>query len=232
MISFSTFTPTSFTFGKPAIEIKDFFFLFSCWVIFMSFIWQRFLNPLWIQARCFIASSSFKSTSFNIFPKMAMGSSEFPPNAHSLSDVPHCKMICCFAVPLITTHCLSTVGTDIRAKPGGTAGLKWREVKSLSHVRLFATPWTVAYQSPRSMGFSRQKHWSGLPFPSPGDLPNPWIEPRSPTLQADTLPSDLLSNLCKRYRLVISLIWFSSFSVSPFCFSSKANRQTHVQDLT
>ena len=51
------------------------------------------------------------------------------------------------------------------------------EVKSLSRVQLFATPWTVAYQAPPSMGFSRQKYWSGLPFPSPGDLPNPGIEP-------------------------------------------------------
>ena len=52
------------------------------------------------------------------------------------------------------------------------------------------TPWTVAYQTPPSMGFSRQKYWSGLPFPSPGDLPDPGIEPRSPTLQADTLTSE------------------------------------------
>ena len=53
-------------------------------------------------------------------------------------------------------------------------------VKLLSHVRLFVTPWTVAYQAPLSMGFSRQEYWSGLPFPSPRDLPNPGIEPRSP----------------------------------------------------
>ena len=56
------------------------------------------------------------------------------------------------------------------------------EVKSLSRVRLFATPWTVAYQAPPSMGFSRQEYWSGVPIPSPGDLPNPGIEPWSPTL--------------------------------------------------
>ena len=64
------------------------------------------------------------------------------------------------------------------------------KVKSLSRVRLFETPWTVAYQAPPSMGFSRQKCWSGLPFPSPGDLPDPGIEPRSPALQADALPSE------------------------------------------
>ena len=63
-------------------------------------------------------------------------------------------------------------------------------MKSLSCVRLFATPWTVARQAPLSMGFSRQEYWSGLPFSSPGDLPNPGIEPRSPTLQADSLFSE------------------------------------------
>ena len=61
------------------------------------------------------------------------------------------------------------------------------EVKSLSRLRLFATPWTVTFQAPLSMGFSRQEYWSGLPFPSPGDLPNPGIEPGSPALQADAL---------------------------------------------
>ncbi|KAI4549496.1 hypothetical protein MG293_001826 [Ovis ammon polii] len=64
------------------------------------------------------------------------------------------------------------------------------KVKSLSRVRLFATPWTVAYQAPQSVEFSRQEYWNGLPFPSPGDLPNPGIEPRSPALQADALLSE------------------------------------------
>ena len=64
------------------------------------------------------------------------------------------------------------------------------KVKSLSHAQLFVTPWTVAYQAPPSMGFSRQEYWSGLPFPSPGDLPDPGIEPRSPTFQADALTSE------------------------------------------
>ena len=53
------------------------------------------------------------------------------------------------------------------------------------------TPWTVARQASLSMGFSRQEYWSGLPFPSLGDLPNPGIEPESPALQADFLPSEL-----------------------------------------
>ena len=63
-------------------------------------------------------------------------------------------------------------------------------MKSLSRVRLFATPWTVAYEAPLSMEFSRQEYWSGLPFPSPGDLSDPGIKPGSPALQADALPSE------------------------------------------
>ena len=59
------------------------------------------------------------------------------------------------------------------------------KVKSLSRIQLFATPWTVTHQAPPSMGFSRQEYWNGLPFPSPGDILNPGIEPRSPALQAD-----------------------------------------------
>ena len=63
-------------------------------------------------------------------------------------------------------------------------------MKSLSRVQLFVTPWTVAYQAPPSMGFPRQEYWSGLPFPSPEDLLNPGIEPRSPALWADALPPE------------------------------------------
>ena len=63
-------------------------------------------------------------------------------------------------------------------------------MKSLSHVQLFTTPWTVAYKAPLSMEFSRQEYWSGLSCPSPGDLPDPEIEPKSPALRADTLPSE------------------------------------------
>ena len=57
-------------------------------------------------------------------------------------------------------------------------------MKSLSCVQLFVTPWIVAQQAPLSMGFSRPEYWSGLPFPSAGDLPNPGIEPRSPASHA------------------------------------------------
>ena len=68
--------------------------------------------------------------------------------------------------------------------------MKWSEVKLLSRVRLFVTPWTVAYQAP----WSRQENWRELPFPSPGDLPYPGIEPGSPILQADSLPSEPWGN--------------------------------------
>ena len=67
--------------------------------------------------------------------------------------------------------------------------VKW--VKSFSLVWLFATPWTVACQVPPSMGFSKQEYWSGLPFPSPGDLSNPGFKHGSPALQADSLLSEL-----------------------------------------
>ena len=82
-----------------------------------------------------------------------------------------------------------------------------RKVKLLSRVRLFATPWTIAYKAPLSMGFSRQGYWSGLPFPSPEDLPDPGIEPGSPTLQADVLPSEPpgKSRLLKDILFIISM---------------------------
>ena len=68
---------------------------------------------------------------------------------------------------------------------------KWKvKVKPPSYVRLLVTPWTAAYQAPLSMGFFRQEYWSGLPCPPSGDLSDPGIEPRSPTLQADALTSE------------------------------------------
>ena len=66
---------------------------------------------------------------------------------------------------------------------------KEKKVKSLSRVQLFVTLWTVTYQAPPDMGFSRQEYWSGLPFPSLGDLPDPGIEPGSLALQAAPLTS-------------------------------------------
>ena len=84
-------------------------------------------------------------------------------------------LLCCEYLKGLTHFCLSVI---------------CGKVKLLSLVRLFATLWTVAYQAPPSMKFSRQEFWSGLPFPSPGDLPDPEIEPRPPPLEADTLTSE------------------------------------------
>ena len=78
----------------------------------------------------------------------------------------------------------------IKAWRGGEFGGEWGEMKSLSCVQFFVTPWTVAHQAPLSMVFFRQGYWSGLPFPSPGDLPDPEIKPGSPALQADSLLSE------------------------------------------
>ena len=72
-----------------------------------------------------------------------------------------------------------------------SAALLRNDSEVSSRVPFLATPWTVAHQIPPSMGFSRQGYWSGLLFPSPGDLPNPGIEPGSPALQADSLPTEL-----------------------------------------
>ena len=112
----------------------------------------------------------------------------------------------------IPTSCIDGPHTDQRKQHAFQSTLVWKEVDplqkllwkkarlsdpksvcySLSHVRLSATPWTVACQARLSMKFSRQEYWSGLPFPSPGDLPNPGIKPRSPALQADALTPELL----------------------------------------
>ena len=86
--------------------------------------------------------------------------------------------------------------------PAKTFPAKTVKVKSLSHVRLFATPWTVAHQAPTSMEFSRQEYWNGLPFPSPGDLPDPGIKTGSPGLQADVLPFEPPGNSSKSGPLI------------------------------
>ena len=68
----------------------------------------------------------------------------------------------------------------------------------------------VAYQAPPSMGFSRQEYWSGLPFPSPAELPNPGIEPRSPSLQTDALPSEPPGKQWQRINLNVGPLWKQS----------------------
>ena len=77
--------------------------------------------------------------------------------------------------------------------------------QSFNCMQLFATPWTISHQAPLPMEFSRQEYWSELPFPSPGCLPNPGIEPRSPALWADSLPSDIF--LGNHFLKCINLIF-------------------------
>ena len=74
----------------------------------------------------------------------------------------------------------------------------------LISVQVFVTPWTVAHQAPLSIESSRQEQWSGLPFPSPGHLPNPGIEPGSPALQTDSLPSELPG----KPKTEVQFLWF------------------------
>ena len=93
------------------------------------------------------------------------------------------------------------------------------KVKSPSRVRLFAISWTVAHQAPQSMGFSRKEYWSKLPLPSPGDLPDPGIEPQSPALQADALPSQPPGKLTciislRHFFFPVSIFW-------DFCIKQK-----------
>ena len=93
-----------------------------------------------------------------------------------------------------------------------TTMIHWKsEMKSLSRVQLFVTPWTVAYKAPPSTGFSRQEYWSGLPFPSPGESSQPRGWTRSPALQADALPSKppgklLLNNFRPKRKKNLNLI--------------------------
>ena len=105
---------------------------------------------------------------------------------------------CC----LITIRYYFLVSYSIWGKVWGGGGV-------LSRVQLFATPWTVALQAPLSMEFSRQKYWSGLPFPSPENLPDPGIEPTSPALTDGFFTTEPPGNL---YRHIKILIAFQPFS--------------------
>ena len=91
--------------------------------------------------------------------------------------------------------------------------VKWSEVAQSCPT--LCDPWAVAHQAPPSMGFSRQEYWSGLPLPSPGDLPDPGIEPRSPALQADALTSAPPGNpwISYRYTYIPSLLKLPPFSL-------------------
>ena len=86
-----------------------------------------------------------------------------------------------------------------------------------------ATPWTAAHQAPLSLGFSRQEYWSGLPFPSPEDLPNPGIEPTSsapPALAVRLFTTEHLGSPCVCVKLVTCKIWWTDFPAGPVAKTS------------
>ena len=107
------------------------------------------------------------------------------------------------------------------------------KMKSLSRLRLFATPWTVAYQGPLSMGFSRQEYWSGLLLLSPGDLPNPGIESRSPAWWADALPYEPPGKPCEWcfFSWLHSMACRSSSTRDQTCASYSGNAKYNVNNL-
>ena len=133
------------------------------------------------------------------FPKFSLSQNSAPifPEEPILWYLPHFPITAC-AFTFRTGYGLSRAEikaySSFKLSRGLTSCLmnNWRGIESVSRlvIQLFATPWIIAPQAPLSMGFSRQKYWSGLPFPSPGDLPDSGIEPQSPTLQADSLPSE------------------------------------------
>ena len=106
--------------------------------------------------------------------------------------------------------------------------IRWEsERKLLSRVQLFATLWTVAYQAPPSMGFSRQEYWNELPFPSPGDLPYPGIKPGSPTLQADAFPSEPPGKPYQMRKYTQTQVYLSYIQI----YITHVHRNTHAHQL-
>ena len=194
-----------FLIGNKSFSISvsaktDFMCLKNCCIIFHRMHYEIITLLVEIHG-CF-------SLKKKLFHKILQGTVLYlHPCTHvaiSLGSVPRSGIVgsidkCSFnglAKCLIKRQCNVDSWPEISLK-GRVAYVSWLHqyisewVKSLSRVRLFATPWTVAYQAPPSMGFSRQEYWSGLPFPSPGDLPDPGIKPRSPAFQANALTSEL-----------------------------------------
>ena len=131
-------------------------------------------------------------------------------------------LICCFYLESFTLY-INLLCQIMKVK-----------VKSLSRVRVFAIPWTVVYQASLSMGFSRHEYWSGLPFPSPGDLLDPGITPRSPALQADAswcyCKLDPHINLCfffKQHKLKMFHCYLSKEHFSP-SYKTPSHQKLHI----
>ena len=114
---------------------------------------------------------------------------------------------------IITKYIFSVVSACLPYFPRFGHESKSESIKLLSCVQLFVTPWTIVHQAPLPMEFSRQEYWSGLSSPSSGDLPNPGIEPRSPTLQADSFPSQPPRKLKSGYIKLLILVLFLKTSM-------------------
>ena len=113
----------------------------------------------------------------NIFSDKGEGESEIPQSCLFRSDPMDCSPPGSPVPGILQARTLEWVAVSL------SNAWKWKvKVKSLSRVWLLVTPWTAAHQAPPSVGFSRQEYWNGVPLPSPGNLPNPGIEPGSPTL--------------------------------------------------
>ena len=157
-------------------------------LVILSLVPLPFLNPAWTSGSSqftYCGSLAWRILSITL---LACEMSAIV-NAHILQ---HCLSLglewkLTFSSPVATAEFSKFAGILILPK----VLTKW----SLSVVSDSATLWTVAYQAPPSMGFSKQEYWNEFPFPSPGDLPRPGIEPRSPALQADALPSEPSRNL-------------------------------------
>ena len=133
------------------------------------------------------------------------------------------------AEDVLTVVCKDTAGCVTHLYTHNMAGLVICiyvcMVSCFSRVRLFATLWTVAHQAPQAMGFSRQEYWNGLPCPAPGHLPDPWIEPASPTSPALQADSSLLSHQGKPICIHIHI----QYGISISCITVKdSDRALHT----
>ena len=136
------------------------------------------LNPeLTSYILCLKKKKSQAAFYFNWHYHLQMFETTYPAYKCPPSPFPLWKISSDVAFPLPTSSLSPRL-------PWWTNERKWK----CYYVQLFGTPWTIAHQAPLSMGFSR--YWSGLPFPSPGNLPNPGVKPRSPALQSDSLPTE------------------------------------------
>ena len=122
--------------------------------------------------------------------------SEVAQSCPTLCDSMDCRLPDFFVHGILQARVLEWVvisfsrGSSLPSNQTGVSCIESEVMKLLSRVRLFAIPWTVVYQASLSTGFSRQGYWSGLSFPSPGNLPSPETELRSPSLQVDSVLSD------------------------------------------